>query len=165
MNWVLMRVIDAVRGTIGDVWNASRSSEQKLLWRTASARNVSSLSPSRRLLPSSTLSWHTSLSSAAPTQLPTILAKMCGTSCFFWRIPAIFAPSPLPHRAMLNGCSQSGFDNTTLNGGERERCELLTETHFLHKQTEDRVCRVFFKLVPHNFGQDCSSLKSWHYTL
>ena len=87
----------------------------------------------------------------------TILAKMCGTSCIFWRIPAIFAPSPLPHRAMLNDCSQNVFHTTTLNGGGGGggRYELLTETHFLHKQTEDRVCRAFFKLVPHNFGQDC----------
>ena len=79
-----------------------------------------------------------------------LLVPMCGTSCIFWRIPAIFAPSPLPNRAMLTDCSQNVFHTTTLNGGEGGRYELLTETHFLHKQTEDRVCRAFCKLVPHN---------------
>ena len=96
INWVLMRVIDAVRETIADVSSASPSSEPFL---QSSKRQL--LPPSRRLLPSSTLSWYTSLSSAAPTQLPSSLKSwqytyshglgnpLEGQVTVAWRVPLI----------------------------------------------------------------------------
>ena len=49
---------------------------------------MSAMVPSRRLLPSSTLSWYTSLSSAAPTQLPSSLKS------WHYTVPCIlFVPS------------------------------------------------------------------------
>ena len=47
-------------------------------------------------------------------------AKMCGTLCLLWQIPAIFAPSPLPPPpyAMLDDSSASLSLWTTLHGGK-----------------------------------------------
>ena len=72
INWVLMRVIDAVKETIAGVSSA--------LWRRANARNVS-YCLFHDVYPSSTLSWYTSLSSASPTQLPSSLESWRYTVC------------------------------------------------------------------------------------
>ena len=68
INCVLMREMDAAKQTIADVSSVSpRSDEGRTL-------ETSELSLSRLPLPSSTLIWYTSLSPAAPTQLPSSLA-------------------------------------------------------------------------------------------
>ena len=70
--------------------------------------------------------------------LPTILAKMCGTLCLLCRIPAIFAPSPLPPDAMLE-----------VEFGPKNVC--------FHVKSWSMVEAVHSASVfPHNFGQDWS---------
>ena len=85
---------------------------------------------------------------------------MCGTKCLFPELLHYSLAPPFPPDAMLNDSSASLSLRTTLHGGRggggggsriwpKERwlpCEKLIDVRG----------SAFCKLVPHNFGQDCS---------
>ena len=89
INWVLMRVIDAVRETIADVSSASPLSERLglgfLLWQRASARNVSYCFPHSIYYPHQ----HSVDTPVCPIDILTRIED-AQWSCWAWKSSAIW---------------------------------------------------------------------------
>ena len=88
---------------------------------------------------------------------------MCGTKCLFPELLQFLLAPPFPPDAMLDDSSASLSLRTTLHGGRGEGRIWPKERWFPCEKLIDCRSSAFCKLVPHNFGQDCSSkrVKPW----
>ena len=86
------------------------------------------------------------------------MAKMCGTKCLFPELLQFSLAPPFPPDAMLDDSSASLSLRTTLHGGRGGESRIWPkERWFPCEKLIDGRGSAFCKLVPHNFGQDCSS--------
>ena len=88
----------------------------------------------------------------------TILAKMCGTKCLFPELLQYSLTPPFPPMQCWPTRRQAfPYEQHCMGGGGESRI-WPKERWFPCEKLIDGRGSAFCKLVPHNFGQDCSSL-------